>query len=87
MFCLFYYLFVVIIRLLGTRIAELEHRLKVLEISGLWSTPDNDEDDEIIKEKEPNISWEVDEEEEEEEPVIEDNDGALVLQGIFNNYL
>ena len=83
MFCLFYYLFVVIIRLLGTRIAELEHRLKVLEISGLWSTPDNDEDDEIIKEKEPNISWE----EEEEEPVIEDNDGALVLQGIFNNYL
>lgn len=25
-------------RLLGTRIAELEHRLKVLEISGLWTT-------------------------------------------------
>ena len=29
----------VILRLLATRIAELEHRLKVLEISGLWSTP------------------------------------------------
>ena len=24
-------------RMLGARIAELEHRLKVLEISGLWS--------------------------------------------------
>jgi hypothetical protein len=30
--------------LLGARIAELEHRLKVLEISGLWSTPDDDEE-------------------------------------------
>ena len=25
-------------RMLGARIAELEHRLKVLEISGLWSS-------------------------------------------------
>lgn len=26
--------------MLGTRVAELEHRLKVLEISGLWSSSD-----------------------------------------------
>lgn len=28
-------------KMLGKRIAELEHRLKVLEISGLWSNPDS----------------------------------------------
>ena len=29
-------------RMLATRIAELEHRLKVLEISGLWTSEDTD---------------------------------------------
>ena len=27
--------------MLGTRIADLEHRLKALEISGLWSAPES----------------------------------------------
>ena len=36
--------FPMLFRLLATRIAELEHRLKVLEISGLWSTADTEEE-------------------------------------------
>lgn len=51
-------------RLLGARIAELEHRLKVLEISGLWSTPGYDID-ESLKDGECDILWD------EEEKIIE----------------
>ncbi|XP_019859378.1 PREDICTED: coiled-coil domain-containing protein 149-like [Amphimedon queenslandica] len=69
-------------RLLGTRIAELEHRLKVLEISGLWSTPDNEEDD-IERGKQPAISWGEEEEEEGEEEVVlvEEDKNGLLVQG------
>lgn len=28
-----------VVRILGTRVAELEKKLKTLEISGLWSLP------------------------------------------------
>lgn len=60
-------------RLLGTRIAELEHRLKVLEISGLWSTPDTNGEKEETGE-EPKINWEEEEEE-------SNYKGDIVLKG------
>ena len=37
-----YFIYFAIHRMLATRIAELEHRLKVLEISGLWTGEDTD---------------------------------------------
>ena len=53
--------------MLGTRIAELEHRIKVLEISGLWSTPGGVEHKSDENHYEPTITWEEVEEEVKEE--------------------
>ena len=82
LFCVILSLVCYFIRLLGTRIAELEHRLKVLEISGLWSTPDNGEED-VEREKQPAISWEEEEEEEEEVVLVEEDKNGSLVQGII----
>lgn len=50
-------------RLLGTRIADLEHRLKVLEISGLWSTNASGDDIPQIEQYEATITFEDEKEE------------------------
>ena len=49
--------------MLGTRIADLEHRLKVLEISGLWSTNTSGDDIPQIEQYEATINFEDEKEE------------------------
>lgn len=65
-------------RLLGTRIAELEHRIKVLEISGLWSTPGGVEHKSDENHYEPTITWE-----EVEEEVKEEDEGEGIVYVLF----
>lgn len=65
-------------RLLGTRIAELEHRIKVLEISGLWSTPGGVEHKSDENHYEPTITWE-----EVEGEVKEEDEGEGIVYVLF----
>lgn len=64
--------------MLGTRIAELEHRIKVLEISGLWSTPGGVEHKSDENHYEPTITWE-----EVEEEVKEEDEGEGIVYVLF----